>query len=690
LQHAFVTTRRQEQHRNEGCFASTPLHDVDANMMSMWVRWLRALVILWVAGCGDANDVPTDASSRPPDTGSPIDAIVADALDAPADAQQSIDAPTSSDAASGDASNSCTPVMHAPVANRICSVDDWCWEQPLPQGEILSAAWGLNSNDVWAAGKHGTVLHWNGTLWSRVGGTPDVDLTGIWASASNDVWAVGGNQVLRWNGSTWSSMTSAAGAIAVWGSAANDVWICSSSVATMLHWDGSTLSQASTGVSGFPHHMFGTAANDIWIAAQDRLFHWDGSSWGTVNCPTTNYCDSVWGTAANDIWVGNSDWGSLYHWTGASWTTVGGTANQQFISAMGGGPGSVWAGGYHGELDHWTTTSFTTGMSGSLNSIYAMASISASDIWALGDQGLTLHYDGTSWNKLSRDFEEGFGQIYGVGGSSATNVWAVGQSNVLGGLALHRTSTGWASVPSGTTNPFNAVWSDAPDDAWMVGYAGIRQHWDGSGWQRYTADLSFGQDLNGVWGSGPSDVWTVGIRGPSTNLLLGHWDGVTWSFAPGQSLSSFRTALGDNLNSVWGASASDVWIGGSAGGIAHWDGQSWSLVTTAPHAVAALWGTGSGNVWAVGDAGMILHYDGAQWTSVPSGTTVPLKAISGRGGDDVFAVGVFSVPHWDGCSWSPQTPVSHDLMTSVWTAPGAPAWVVGGISISVQSSTGGL
>ena len=42
--------------------------------------------------------------------------------------------------------------------NLVCSADNWCWRNPLPQGNNLNATWGSGASDVWAVGGGGTIL----------------------------------------------------------------------------------------------------------------------------------------------------------------------------------------------------------------------------------------------------------------------------------------------------------------------------------------------------------------------------------------------------------------------------------------------------------------------------------------------------------------------------------------------------
>ena len=66
-----------------------------------------------------------------------------------------------------------------------------------------------------------------------------------------------------------------------------------------------------------------------------------------------------------------------------------------------------------------------------------------------------------------------------------------------------------------------------------------------------------------------------------------------------------------------------------------------------------MWGSSGSNVFAVGDSGTILHYDGSSWSAMSSGTTNYLYGVWGSSGSDVFAVGdAGTILHYDGSSWS--------------------------------------
>ena len=112
-------------------------------------------------------------------------------------------------------------------ASAACSAENWRWRNPLPQGNSLYSVWGSGTNNVWAVGASGTILHWDGSAWtSALSGTTN-HLIGVWGSGASDVWAVADSgAILHWDGSAWTSVPSGTTNFlrSVWGSGASDVW----------------------------------------------------------------------------------------------------------------------------------------------------------------------------------------------------------------------------------------------------------------------------------------------------------------------------------------------------------------------------------------------------------------------------------------------------------------------------------
>jgi hypothetical protein len=69
----------------------------------------------------------------------------------------------------------------------------------VPATATLRAVWGTSSADVWAVGDDATVLHYDGTSWTRAHvaglGARHPNLYAVWASAPGHVW-IGGDGIL--------------------------------------------------------------------------------------------------------------------------------------------------------------------------------------------------------------------------------------------------------------------------------------------------------------------------------------------------------------------------------------------------------------------------------------------------------------------------------------------------------------
>ncbi len=270
-----------------------------------------------------------------------------------------------------------------------------------------------------------------------------------------------------------------------------------------------------------------TSTSNAWVvgdyddgtAARTLILHWNGSRWTEVASPNpgtgSNY-DELWSTAATsasnawavgDYWNGTAKRTLILHWNGTRWTKVaspnaGGAASANFLDGVVATSASnVWAiGGYDNGtatqtlILHWNGTRWTKvaspnpGGSSNDNRVNGVVATSATNAWAVGYyydgttyQTLVLHWDGTSWTKVSSPNPSGssnFNELLGVAATSASNAWAVGEyldGTILRTLILHWNGTSWTKLPS--PNPGGSSYSDllhgvaatSTSNAWAVG-----------------------------------------------------------------------------------------------------------------------------------------------------------------------------------------------------------------------------
>jgi hypothetical protein len=164
--------------------------------------------------------------------------------------------------------------------------------------------------------------------------------------------------------------------------------------------------------------------------------------------------------------------------------------------------------------------------------------------------------------------------------------------------------------------------------------------------------------LGAVTAIADNDIWAIGasaVNTPSQATLVEHFNGSSWSVVTTAAVKG-----GGSLGSVSGVAGNDVWAVGdqtannsTAPLIEHWSGTSWSVVASAKlpkgsflTAVAAV---ASNDVWAVGDqpgsdifSSFIEHWNGTSWSVVSSPQFMgesELNGVSADSANDVWAVG---------------------------------------------------
>ena len=150
----------------------------------------------------------------------------------------------------------------------------------------IRAVWGNSGNDIFAVGRDGTILHYDGNVggnWTTMTSGTTQSLAGIWGSSGSDVFAVGSfGRIIHYDGNVggnWTTMTSGTAEMyqGVWGSSGNDVFA--------VGWSG-------------------------------VIRHYNGTDWSSMSSPTMNDLNGVWGSARDDVFAVGK-YGTILHYSGA-------------------------------------------------------------------------------------------------------------------------------------------------------------------------------------------------------------------------------------------------------------------------------------------------------------------------------------------------------------------------------------
>ena len=434
--------------------------------------------------------------------------------------------------------------------------------------------------------------------------------TAIWGSAANDAWAVGDERFWRWNGSTWSETTTRTGGMsALHGTSANNVYAVGER--TVRRFDGTAWTNVASS-QGLLFAVHAISPSDVW-AAGTRFSHFDGTTWNDFPSPVSTGAtfSGLWAFGSNDVWAvgGSAMNGEAIRFDGVSWSRSTLPTGTGALSAIwGAAPNDVWAVGQ--QVLRFNGTNWSTVPSPVTTPLFSVWGRAANDVWAVGRGGVIIHFDGTRWEQVAPTVREPATDLWAV---SATEAWAVGGTKLR-----HFINGVWAdeALPVSGVSLFGVHGSGA-NDVWVTGAQGTVLHRTASGWSTVPSGVSV--NLGKVSAVSPNDVWVLGSGEPSTLL---HWNGSAFSVVP--------TGISTRLQALYAANATNVWVGG-LDVLARWNGTRFEQ---AP-ALGSFWvfdlsGTGPNDVWAVGsptlsigggspgrvtNVGRVRRFDGTQWTS---------------------------------------------------------------------------
>ena len=362
--------------------------------------------------------------------------------------------------------------------------------------------------------------------------------------------------------------------------------------------------------------VWGSSGNDIYLggyfpdgseAGYSGLLHYDGSSWSPVRADALPVGGIIWGTSSHDVFA--LFYSQCWHFDGTTWSATS-------LPVQGSG---IWG-------------------------------VAPDDIFVVGGNGAILHYNGNSWSTMTSPTTA---QLKGVWGSSGNNVYAIGEISTPNAasstVVLHYDGVSWAVVKELKTTKLNSLW--------------------GSSESNILAGGSGGYSLAGYSITLTEQRGPLRIAARTTSEKCGDFPITTCTRSIRAVTSCTTTGLDgsckgrDSPNNSWmcgGTSVNQLFTVGSNGRILVYNGTSWSLMTSnTAYALQSIWGTSASDVYVVGydqsamttQKSVILHYDGISWSVKKTVSNCRFSKVTGSSASNIFAAGLGCAYRSNGASW---------------------------------------
>jgi photosystem II stability/assembly factor-like uncharacterized protein len=518
----------------------------------------------------------------------------------------------------------------------------------------LYGIWGTSRNNIFAVGDDGTILHYNGCTWSSMeSGTSEL-LEGIWGTSGEkiltggrdcvnlDVFAVGREgTILHYDGYAWSPMESGTTKWlhGIWGSSVTDVFAVGN-LGTILHYDGSTWSDMAQDSKDEYRSVWGSSGSDVFVSGTyGSILHYDGNAWSTMR-PEGSVDNAVtdleFHPQENNV-IYTATFGAGVYLSpnqAGGWLNLGIPEYKVFAIST----GSLYA-ATQGGVYQCTGTGV---IAGDVTDDYDQSGIDGATVLNdLGPETISVN-----------------GEYMMVSPSGICVLTAIAdgyEDEIIGGVTVHGGNITWADIAMQRTGMLNELAVD-------FGTFGL-WHYDGIAWNRINGadsewllayDDRLAVDFGSIYGLFDYDGITWNQLSPwdpdnGGNTMVAYDNGLAVDFG-GNGLWSYDGATWNPL-ADWNPDSMKVWDSGlavdfSTFGLWNYDGSSWTRL--------AGWNPDNTEAWdsrlAV-DFGIygLWNYDGSSWISLAGWDPDNMEAWN-----DGLAVdfGSYGLWYYDGSSWT--------------------------------------
>ncbi|MSP14063.1 MAG: hypothetical protein EXR62_14050 [Chloroflexi bacterium] len=335
----------------------------------------------------------------------------------------------------GEAIDDITPILRSTDGGVTWDLDG------NPTDHRIQCIVGNSTSDVWAAGEKGSILTYNGLVWT--------DQQSLWSGTVKGIQVYNGSQaiaigeqgrILLYDGSSWADPY-------VWSGGQNlntiayrnNHFAIAGDQGLVLLYDGQSFTQATTNSSRRLNSITYASDQELW-AVSDKggdscdpgratiLHSTDGGqNWSCVATGINGDLEGVDFTSTGNGWaVGES--GTLLQYTAGSWVSASSGSSYDLMAIDMLSATQGWIVGKHGTILKFNGTVWTPQSSGVTDNLYSVFFLDQNTGWAVGQNGTILEYSNSVWSQTSSATNK---DIFGIAGTSACIMLAVGEDGTV-------------------------------------------------------------------------------------------------------------------------------------------------------------------------------------------------------------------------------------------------------------------
>ena len=311
-------------------------------------------------------------------------------------------------------------------------------------------------------------------------------LLGVWGSGPADVYAVGRpGLLLHYDGSAWELQDASRQdtLTAVWGSGPGDVWVCGFH-GLIMHSTGNGQWQRQSAGTGENLYAIGRGPAGLLYACGQNgaLVQNDGSGWRPSQPLAYRYASD--GTPVDTLQF----WREVSTFTVVTPYGIGGSDANVILADPHTEYGHQWLWGFFQD-PHRNTITAAFGSETVADNYMANRAGELFTLVGAGDELLWVRATDPQGDPSNpATYPDG---ITGIWVQDADWLLVTSQRGFIARWRRDGSETAIDYVVEGGL-PLSGIWGAAPDDVWAVGYGGLVLHYDGTAWQRVAVPLPEG------------------------------------------------------------------------------------------------------------------------------------------------------------------------------------------------------